>query len=266
MGRSSGFREHSDVQAATGGAREALKWLVEDMSGALADPVKTTRANNALRKQVHQELVALGWAERVSQMSFRLLRDPGAREQDPLLPGDDIAEADEIVEEGEAVEAVQVLDVTGDDGLLVLAGLAWSPWRPLEAAAAHEATTQPGVYVARSEGEVVYVGMAGDRRGKGVRGRASVYARGRGAVSGLGEAALDRALDDPAWLADRLAKILNTDVTYRTKDWAKEALRRANIEVCSGGSSYADTALAWEARVLLMLEDEVLWNRARPGP
>lgn len=36
------------------GGREALKWLIEDLSGAVADPVRTTRANNALRQQVHR--------------------------------------------------------------------------------------------------------------------------------------------------------------------------------------------------------------------
>jgi hypothetical protein len=42
--------------------------------------------------------------------------------------------------------------------------------------------------------------MAAERRGQGIRGRLTVYRRGRAAVSGLGEAAMDRALRDPDWL------------------------------------------------------------------
>lgn len=34
------------------------------------------RANSALRQQVHRALIATGWAERISQASFRLLRPP----------------------------------------------------------------------------------------------------------------------------------------------------------------------------------------------
>lgn len=46
--------------------------------------------------------------------------------------------------------------------------------------------------------EIVYVGMAGERAAsgtpQGLHGRLTAYQRGRGAVSGFGEAALDRAL------------------------------------------------------------------------
>jgi hypothetical protein len=71
----------------------------------------------------------------------------------------------------------------------------WSPWLPFEAAV-QQAPLLPGVYMARTPGatnEVVYVGMAGERRGRGIRGRLTVYQRGRAAVSGLGEAVMDRA-------------------------------------------------------------------------
>ena len=62
--------------------------------------------------------------------------------------------------------------------------------------AINQAPTRPGVYVARSmsAGAVCYVGMAGERRGKGVRGRLLVYATGKGLASGLREASFDRAL------------------------------------------------------------------------
>jgi hypothetical protein len=57
-------------------------------------------------------------------------------------------------------------------------------------------TRLPGVYLARQgdHDDLVYVGMAGERRGQGIKGRLIVYSRGKAAVSGLGEAALDRAL------------------------------------------------------------------------
>jgi hypothetical protein len=88
-------------------------------------------------------------------------------------------------------------------------GLAdWSPWEPFHIAAS-KAPLVPGVYMARegADGQVAYVGMAGERRGRGIRGRLTVYQRGRAAVSGLGEAAMDRALVDPSWLRDRLEKV-----------------------------------------------------------
>ncbi len=66
------------------GGREALKWLIEELSGAMADPVRTTRANDALRRQVHRALVDEGWAERLNQVSFRLLRDPDTELADQL--------------------------------------------------------------------------------------------------------------------------------------------------------------------------------------
>jgi hypothetical protein len=89
------------------------------------------------------------------------------------------------------------------DGLAV-----WSPWIPMADAVA-TAPLAPGVYMARegATGPVVYVGMAGERRGRGLRGRLTVYRRGKGMVSGLGEAAMDRALADPAWLRVRLEEV-----------------------------------------------------------
>jgi hypothetical protein len=71
-----------------------------------------------------------------------------------------------------------------DDVLACLA--TWSPWRPFEEAAI-AAPRLPGVYLARQglEGSLVYVGMASERRGQGLRGRLTVYRRGKAAVSGL---------------------------------------------------------------------------------
>lgn len=65
----------------------------------------------------------------------------------------------------------------------------WSPWVALSEAAT-AAPQLPGLYMAREGdiGPVVYVGMAGKRRGQGIRGLLHVYSRGKGLVSGLGEA------------------------------------------------------------------------------
>ena len=59
------------------------------------------------------------------------------------------------------------------------------------------------MYLAREglDGPIVYVGMAGERRGKGIRGRLNVYGSGKALVSGLGEAVMDRALADVDWVA-----------------------------------------------------------------
>ena len=65
----------------------------------------------------------------------------------------------------------------------------------------------PGVYMANDAADVVYDGMAAERRGQGIRGRLTVYRRGRAAVSGLDEAAMDRALADPRWLQQRLQQV-----------------------------------------------------------
>ncbi len=119
------------------------------------------------------------------------------------------------------------------------------------------------MYVARVAGQVVYVGRAGERRGQGVRGRLSIYARGRGAVSGLGEAALDRALADPDWVAARL-ELLRHEGPARAKEWAAAAFERRPLEVAWTACESAQAAEDLERQLLLELADEDLWNRARP--
>lgn len=248
------------------GSREALKWLIEDLSGAMADPVRTTRANNALRQQAHRALVESGWADRINQVSFRLLRSPADlavgddEHRRRLLASDD---ADDENSDGIAIADVSAVEVSTDRDTLRLANLEWSPWHRLEQAA-KEATTSPGVYAARSDDQIVYIGMAGERRGLGVRGRLQIYVRGRGAVSGLGEAALDRALADPAWLAQRLTTLL-TEGPSRSKNWAVAALHRAAVELCWVAAPDGPTAREWETQALQELEDVALWNRARPA-
>jgi hypothetical protein len=98
----------------------------------------------------------------------------------------------------------------------------WSLWFPFVEAVA-VAPRLPGVYMAKDSAQVVYVGMAAERRGQGIRGRLTVYRRGRAAVSGLGEAAMDRALRDPDWLRARLEAV-EKGADWRTRDWAAAAL------------------------------------------
>ncbi|GLX50853.1 hypothetical protein Shyhy01_38030 [Streptomyces hygroscopicus subsp. hygroscopicus] len=71
-----------------------------------------------------------------------------------------------------------------------------------------EVPQMPGVYLAKrgAAGPLVYVGMAGERQGEGLRGRLRRYTSGKALASGLGEAVFDRALVDPQWRRERLAE------------------------------------------------------------
>jgi hypothetical protein len=156
-----------------------------------------------------------------------------------------------------------VVEVSADS-LATLDGLAdWSAWVPFDDAV-RSATRGPGVYMARNgaDGPLVYMGMAGERRGRGVRGRLETYDRGKGAVSGLGEACLDRALADPSWVADRLVD-RKAGMALRAKEWARLAVRRADLRMCWSETSDADTARALELSVLVRLRGMAIWNRAR---
>jgi hypothetical protein len=106
------------------------------------------------------------------------------------------------------------------------------------------------------------VGMAGERAGggkpKGLRGRLSVYATGKGVVSGLGETAMDRALADVEWLRDRLAE---AERGQRAKEWGQAAMTRAKLQVRWTTSADRSAADALERRVLAALRDTRLWNR-----
>jgi len=152
------------------------------------------------------------------------------------------------------------------EGHLGLAALAeWSTWLPYEAAV-DEAPRLPGVYLFRvtDTGQIVYVGMAGERAGsghpEGLRGRLSVYRSGKGAVSGFGEAALDRALADPVWVERQLAT-LNTVGPRRAKLWAADAIRRVSPEVCWSVCFDGPAARTLEKSVEEILAGRGLWNR-----
>jgi hypothetical protein len=139
----------------------------------------------------------------------------------------------------------------------------WSDWLPL-ADTVRVAPLRPGVYIARSPTTktACYVGMAGDRRGRGLRGRLAVYASGKGLASGLGEATFDRALADPDWLRLRLSEA-EAGTPARAKAWGRLALEWAAIEVSWSETADAVAARQLERAVLSALAELQLWNRRR---
>lgn len=252
----------------TSQGENALKWLIAELADTPADSGRTLGHNNALRKQVHTTLVDEGWADPVNQRKFRLLVAPtcsGASDA-PRLDGveslDDRIPLDDPDDEGGAVEMVPAGAVADDAGHITAGGVEWSAWTPLTDVV-RLAPTSPGVYMARVGGEIVYVGMAGERRGQGVRGRLTVYARGRGAVSGLGEAVFDRALADPEWLTAKLNDLRAHGPT-RAKEWAATAFEREQLDVAWSIVPTAKAAKRLEHELLIELADAALWNRARP--
>jgi hypothetical protein len=139
----------------------------------------------------------------------------------------------------------------------------WSCWLAFEQAVTH-ATTNPGVYIAREAmtKQVVYVGKAGERQGQGVRGRLRVYGSGKGAASGLGEAAFDRALADPAWLLSRLRQ-LQSGRASRTLEWARAAIERADLEISWASTIDGSAAAQLEKQIVGALRNSghTLWNK-----
>jgi hypothetical protein len=119
------------------------------------------------------------------------------------------------------------------------------------------------VYVFRIADEpetgAVYIGMTGKRKGKGLRGRLSIYARGRCGTSGLGEHAMDRALADPAWLQARLIDALDGRPMRATLA-AWSAIDRARLEVRWQTVPTKAEAVALEAQLIAECPS-ALWNR-----
>lgn len=113
-----------------------------------------------------------------------------------------------------------------------------------------------------TNGPIVYVGMAGERRGSGLRGRLTVYSSGKALASGLGEAVFDRALADPAWLRERLAKV-DAGEAERAKEWGRHAFRRADLHLRWAVTADRPSAAALERSCLDVLADAALWNRLR---
>jgi hypothetical protein len=155
------------------------------------------------------------------------------------------------------------------DPLLALDSLAdWSPWTPF-GTALDMAPRLPGVYLAReaTTKALVYVGMAGERRGskdrpQGLRGRLSIYTTGKGLASGLGEAVLDRALADADWLRARATEA-ELGEPMRAKRWGVAALERADLEVRWAVTADKASALKLERECLTLLAQAALWNRYR---
>jgi len=140
---------------------------------------------------------------------------------------------------------------------------AWSPWLPF-AQAATSAPQLPGAYMARegTAGLLVYVGMAGERRGAGLRGRLAVYASGKALASGLGEAVFDRAIADEAWLRARFEDV-QAGRPARAKEWGRLAFERAALHVRWAVVGNRSAAVALERACLTAASEHALWNRHR---
>ncbi|WP_197497051.1 hypothetical protein [Arthrobacter sp. B6] len=138
----------------------------------------------------------------------------------------------------------------------------WSEWIPFSEAL-KVAPRFPGVYMFRIAAEPhrgpVYIGMAGERKGNGLRGRLAIYASGKGAGSGLGEHAFDRALEDPKWLQARLDDALAGN-PMRAKAAARSAIDHAGLEVRWQTVETRAEALQLEARLINEYRHQ-LWNR-----
>lgn len=152
------------------------------------------------------------------------------------------------------------------DAYLAVSQLAdWCPWAPFANGLA-EAPRLPGVYLLRDPRDRVirYVGMAGERAGsgrpQGLYGRLTVYRTGKGAVSGFGEAALDRALADPDWVASKLGH-LRAIGPQRAKESARDAISRLAPEVSWTTCADGTDAHHLEVRVVNLLRPFGLWNR-----
>jgi hypothetical protein len=114
-------------------------------------------------------------------------------------------------------------------------------------------------------GPVIYVGMAGERSGRGtktpqgLKGRLSAYLTGQGLGGGLLGRSFDRALRDPVWLRQRIAE-LETDKQTKAKDWGIAALVPHNLHVRWRVCDDAAHARALERKCLHLLKDAGLWN------
>ncbi len=145
----------------------------------------------------------------------------------------------------------------------------WSAWIPF-AEALSLTPRVPGVYMAREgeAGEIVYIGMAGERSGggkpQGIRGRLAIYASGKGLASGLGEAVFDRALADPDWVRARLVE-LETTGPRRAKHWGIEAFARADLHIRWTTTADKASAAALEDS-LVLAAGGTLWNKASTRP
>lgn len=145
----------------------------------------------------------------------------------------------------------------------------WSEWTPF-VSGAQLAPKLPGVYMIRLGGDrqIVYVGKAEERAGtrgdrpKGLWGRLAIYRGGKGATSGFGEAAFDRALANVEFVQERVRRLAEGR-PETAKEWAKAAIALAEPElrwaVCVDGAA-ADRL---EREVFVMLGRQGLWNKGQ---
>lgn len=147
----------------------------------------------------------------------------------------------------------------------------WTPWRAFNAANVASVPARPGVYLFRQSagapsppqrGDIVYVGRAGERGGKGVRERLRVYVSGRAPHSGLGNLAFERALSDADWLRERLDRVEAGEVISLQR-WAREAVEWADLEFSTSCTTDGPLAEALEAATIAALHTRELWNRRR---
>lgn len=147
----------------------------------------------------------------------------------------------------------------------VEAAAVWSPWCAF-ASGSSSAPRLPGVYLFREPQTqlIRYAGMAGERTGsgrpQGLLGRLAVYRTGKGAVSGFGEAALDRALGDTRWVQSQLDR-LREDGPRRAKEWAADAIERVAPELSWAVVAERTDARSLEDEVVLLIRPHGLWNR-----
>ena len=79
-------------------------------------------------------------------------------------------------------------------------------------------------------------------------GRLGVYASGKGIVSGLGEAAADRALADASWLRERLDEV-EAGKPMPAIEWGRAAMARAGLYVRWTTTEVKKSALLLEGQV-----------------
>lgn len=168
-------------------------------------------------------------------------------------------DSDEMTVGGTQVTS-SAADTQSTDG--DIRALEWSEWVPFHAVMTLAPRT-PGVYMMRLSEEPergpVYIGMAGERKGNGIRGRLAIYFSGKGAASGLGEHAFDRALADPAWVEERLVEA-HEGRSMRATKAARSAIDHLGLEVRWTCVPTRAEALHVESELVQEYKQQ-LWNR-----
>ncbi len=86
-----------------------------------------------------------------------------------------------------------------------------------------------------------------------------MYAKGKAAVSGLGEAVFNRALADPSFVRARLAKV-EAGSPRSAQEWSRAAFAHTGLELCWSPTDDGVVALALEHQVIAALDGQGLWN------